>query len=90
MPPMFDDVADWAALYMHIGLIIERMEDRDINSRRDSDPLPRGVLTCGEAWQFMSLLFVLLAQKFPDFQDPDQLSELLAVARLNDTSGLPN
>ena len=87
---MFDDLPEWAALYTHVGLIISRMEDRDINSKRDCEPLPRGIITCGEAWQFFSLLFVLLAQKHPALQDPDQLSELLAVARLNDTSGLPN
>lgn len=86
---MFDE-PEWAALYVHIGLILERMEDREINTKPDASPLPRGVLTCGEAWQFMSLLFVLLAQKHEALQDPDQLSELLAIARLNDASGRPN
>lgn len=85
-----DDLSEWAALYMHIGLVIERMEDREINAKLDSAPLPRGVLTCGEAWQFMSLLFVLLHQRYPEFSDPDQLSELLARARTESASGLPN
>ena len=85
-----DDLSDWAALYMHIGIVIERMEDREINAKPDAAPLPRGVLTCGEAWQFMSLLFVLLHQRYPEFSDPDQLSELLARARTESASGLPN
>lgn len=87
---MFDDLSEWACLYVHVGLIIERMEDREINSKPDNAPLPRGVFTCGEAWQFMSLLFVLLAQKHPQLMDPDQLQELLARAHMESASGLPN
>ena len=87
---LIDDPSQWAALYMHIGLVLERMEDREIHCKSDSEPLPRGVMTCGEAWQFMSLLFVLLHQRYPEFADPDQLSELLAQARTESASGLPN
>jgi len=87
---LIDDTSQWAALFMHIGIVLERMEDREINSKPDAAPLPRGVLTCGEAWQFMSLLFVLLHQRYPEFADPDQLSELLAQARTESASGLPN
>ncbi len=90
MRPMFDDITSWACVHMHIGLIIERLQDREIDTRGDNEPLPRGVLTCGEACQLIPLLFVLLAEKFPQFQDPDQLSELLAQARTESASGLPN
>ena len=85
-----NDLGDWARVYVHVGLILQRLEDREINYKPDSAPLPRGVLTCGEACQLFPLLFVLLAQKYPELADPDQLSELLAQARMESASGLPN
>jgi len=87
---MLSDLPEWACLYAHVGLIIERLEDREIGCKSDNAPLPRGVITCGEAWTLFPLLFVLLAQKYPELSDPDQLSELLAPARTASASGLPN
>lgn len=85
-----NDLTDWACVYAHVGLILQRLEDREIGDKSESAPLPRGVLTCGEAVMLLPLLFVLLAQKYPELQDPDQLSELLAHARIEGASGLPN
>ncbi len=85
-----NDLSDWAVVYTHVGLILQRLEDREINFKADAAPLPRGILTCGEACQLLPLLFVLLAQKYPELADPDQLSELLAQARMESASGLPN
>lgn len=87
---LLNDIADWACVYAHVGVIIARLQDREIDCKPDNAPLPRGVLTCGEAMMLLPLLFVLLAQKYPELQDPDQLSELLAQARTQSASGLPN
>ncbi len=87
---LIDDPAQLAAIYMYVGVVLERMEDREIHCKPDAAPLPRGVLTCGEAWQFISMLFAMLHQRYPEFADPDQLSELLAQARTESASGLPN
>lgn len=87
---MLSELPEWACVYAQIGLIIQRMEDRQIHCKADAAPLPRGVLTCGEAWQLIPLLFVLLHQRYPELADPDQLSELLAQARTESASGLPN
>lgn len=84
------DAPELAAMFTHLGIVLSRMEDRGINEKPDTSPLPRGVLTCGEAWHFVSVLFALLAQMHPALQDPDQLSELLAVAMMNDAGGRPN
>lgn len=87
---MNSDISDYAVVYTMVGLILQRMEDRGIPSKADHAPLPRGVLTCGEAWTLLPLLFMLLAQKHPELADPDQLSDLLAQARMESACGLPN
>lgn len=84
------DLPDWACVYAHVGVILQRFGEREIDSKPESEPLPRGMLTCGEAMMLLPLLFVLLAQKFPELQDPDQLSELIAQARTESACGLPN
>lgn len=84
------DLPDWAYVFTHLGFIIRRLEDRGITDKPDNAPLPRGVLSCGEACQLLPLLFVLLAEKYPPLSDPDQLLELLAIARMDEASGLPN
>lgn len=89
MPPMLE-LGEAAILFTQVGVILQRLEDRAIGMKPDSAPLPRGVLTCGEAWFLLPVLFALIAEKFPQLSDPDQLSELLAHARMESACGLPN
>ena len=84
------DIGEAAILFAHVGIILQRLEDRAIGLKPDSAPLPRGALTCGEAWFLLPVLFALIAEKFPQLSDPDQLSELLASARTESACGLPN
>lgn len=79
-----------AVLFAQVGVIIERVEDREITSKPSNSPLPRGVLTCGEAWTLLPVLFVLLAQRFPQLADPETLSEILTRSYTDSASGLPN
>jgi hypothetical protein len=71
------DLSDSAILFLQVGLLLQRLEDRDIFVQPDNKPLPRGALTCGEATMMLATLFAMLAEKYPALSDPDQLSELL-------------
>ena len=79
-----------AVLFAQVGIIISRIEDREITHKPMNAPLPRGVLTCGEAWTLIPALFMLLAQKFPSLADPEHLSELLRSAYLDSAGGRLN
>jgi len=79
-----------AVLFAQVGLIISRLEDMEITSKPMSSPLPRGILTCGEAWTLIPALFMLLADKFPSLSDPEHLSELLQRLYTSTASGRLN
>ena len=52
--------------------------------------MPRAALTCGEAATLIPMLFVMLAQRFPSFNDPDELSELMIRAFTDSAGGKPH
>lgn len=79
-----------ALLYAQAALITERLEDAEIDSRRPASPLPGKVLTCGEAWNLIPLVMVLLEQRYPQLSDPDTLSELLSGEYIRSAGGKPN
>lgn len=77
---------DAAILFIRCASLIEIMGDGGIVDRPHRSPLPRGVFTCGEAWEVVCALWALLAHQFPDLKDPDSLSETLGRAQ---RSGVP-
>lgn len=87
-----DDLSEFqaAVIYMQVGIIVERLEDADVSTKKAAASVPRGTVTCAEAWQFFPLLMVLLQQKFPQLADPEALSELLQSAYTDSASGRPN
>ena len=63
-------------LFQTAVLILERLEDREINSRRPSTPLPRGVFNCGEAELIVSTLIAMLAHVYPEAMPHDDVMAL--------------
>jgi len=87
---LLDSEAESAVIFAHVGLVLSRMADAGMFDRPSSSAIPKAALTCGEAAVFVPLLFVMLAQRYPQLSDPDALSELLHGAWLNSAGGKPN
>ena len=79
-----------AVIYTQAGLVVQRLEDADVATRKPASPVPRGTVTCGEAYQFFPLLMALLQQQFPQLADPDALNDLLQSEYTKSASGRPN
>jgi hypothetical protein len=83
IPPPLDLPFDHAAvLYVTAVSILGRMQDSDIDDRGYSSPLPRGVVTCGEAMALMPLVMILLVGVYPALLDQDALESALRTAVL--------
>lgn len=82
--------AEGSVVFAHVGLIIQKMFDAGVFDRSASSAIPRAALNCGEAATLIPMLFVMLAQRFPSFSDPDALSELMSRAYLDSAGGKPH
>lgn len=78
MTEFVDLPTDFAGVLLcEVDDMLLRMDDLELNERPANDPLPRGVLTCGQAVRFISVLSILLRQKFPQFDDPLVLEQVV-------------
>lgn len=82
--------SEGAVVFAHVGLIIQKMFDAGVFDRPSSSAVPRAALTCGEAATLIPMLFVMLAQRFPSFNDPDELSDLMLRAFAESANGKPH
>lgn len=82
--------SEGAVVFAHVGLIIQRMFDAGVFDKPASAAVPRAAITCGEAATLIPMLFVMLAQRFPSLNDPDELSELMIRAFTDSAGGKPH
>lgn len=71
-----------AVLYATAWRIVGRMQATEppIEDRSYGSPLPRGMLTCGEAQALIPLVAILLAQVHPLLVDPEILDAAIRAA----------
>ncbi len=84
------DVTDAALLFTQAELIVERLEDAEVSTKKPNSSVPRGTITNREAWTFFPLVMLLLQEKFPQLADPEALSELLQSAYTDSANGRPH
>lgn len=83
--PRFELPFDHAAiLYATAWRIVARMQEAEpaIEERGYNTPLPRGMLTCGEAQALIPLVAILLTQIHPRLVDPEALDNAIRTAVL--------
>ena len=83
-------ILDGALLFAQAELIVERLEDAEVSTKKPNAPVPRGTITNQEAWTFFPLVMLLLQEKFPQLADPEALSELLQSAHTDSADGRPH
>lgn len=88
--PLALTVGDAALLIRECLLVSGALESMLIGDRPENEPLPRGVLTCGEAWRLIPACACLLFDRFPQLVDPDTFNEALRTAKLHSACGSIN
>jgi len=73
-----------------IADVVERMEDRELDERDTSSPLPRGIFTCGEASIVVRAALILIVRAYPDLRDPAVLETSLRSVVLSNFAGRRN
>ena len=71
-----------AVLFAAACAVVAKLDAIVIEARSPSDPLPRGILTCGDAMAMVSAVLVLAPQLFPALRDPEVVLDSLNSARL--------
>lgn len=90
-PEVFDFPIEMAAVLLERSIYVaDRLEAACIRERGDSEPLARGMLTCGEAVLLIPALAVLIVQKYPQLLDDEMLADALRVASMLSATGEPN
>ena len=56
--------------------VLERLEEAEVGERKPSEPLKRGMLTCGEALLIVSSLIAVLAHFYPEAAPNDDVVDL--------------
>jgi hypothetical protein len=82
LPPLDLPYDHAAILFVQTVAILGRMQDSDIDERGHGSPLPRGVMTCGDAMALVPLLMILLVGVYPQLLDQDALESALRTAVL--------
>lgn len=75
-------------LLVDVLAALERLEDADLSDKRDGAPLPRGVLTCGQACRFVPALLLMILERYPDLKDDGVLDNCLRNAMAASASGV--
>lgn len=70
--------------------VMGTLEAYSAQERESSEPLPRGLLTCGEAVRLIPAVVMLVAEMYPQLLEPNVLEESLRIAALADARGDPN
>jgi hypothetical protein len=78
---------DAGVLLADVMAALERLEDAEIPDRRDGDPLPRGVITCGQACRFVPSLLALLVHLYPQLSEDGVLESTIRNAAMAGASG---
>lgn len=70
--------------------VLGTLEGMDIIDRPETEPLPRGVLTCGEAVRLIPAIVVLVTQMYPELLEPNALEEALRIATVRGAGSIIN
>lgn len=90
-PPPFDLTIEQAAVMLERSMyVVGTLEAACIGERADGEPLPRGMLTCGEAMLLIPALAVLIVQRYPQLLEDDALDDALRTAATLSAAGEPN
>ena len=66
------------------------LEAADIHQRRESDPLPSGMFTCGEACRMIPAVIAMTLQMYPDLTEEGVLESIIRNATLAGAGGAIN
>lgn len=83
-------IGDAALLLADALLVMGALESMAIGERDNCEPLPRGVLTCGEAWRLIPVAAALLFERFPQLVDEDAFIAALRDAALTNSASTLN
>jgi hypothetical protein len=75
-------IDDAAVVMSALGVVIARMEEREIDQKAPYTALPRGTLTCGEACMIVGAASLLLMHAYPRLHDPAVAAAALRSAML--------
>lgn len=90
-PEVFDFPLEMAALLFERSMYVAgTLEAACIQDRGDGEPLPRGMLTCGEAMLLIPAIAVLIVQRYPQLLNDDTLDDALRMAAMLSVTGEPN
>lgn len=70
--------------------IMNALEAACIDQRPGLEPLPRGMLTCGEACQLIPAVVALIAERHPELLEEGVLEDALRAAATNAAGGAVN
>lgn len=89
---MLPDITPYeaAALMFSALQVVATLDAACVQEQPFSAPLPRGFLSCGEAYTLIPALVIMLAHQFPQLLDPDQFAQLANTALLHSAGGDPN
>lgn len=79
-----------ALLLTDVARIAGTMDARCLLDGPDSAPLPRGMMSCGEAARLTGALTILLLEKFPALAEESEFAGALNLVRMEFTEGDPN
>lgn len=75
-----------ATVYALVAAVLVRMEDHEVEDRKPSSPVPRGVINCGQLNAIVPLTMALLCKHFPQLLDEDTLDAALRLLELPHSS----
>lgn len=78
---------DAGVLLADVMAALERIEDAEIPDRRDGEPLPRGILTCGQACRFAPALLAFIVHLYPQLSEDGVLEATIRNATMAGASG---
>lgn len=83
-------IEDAAVLYVESLRCASALEAACIDQAPDGQPLPRGMLTCGEATTLIPALARIVLLVFPKLGDPDVLELAVRAAFARSAAGMAN
>lgn len=79
-----------AALMFSALQVVATLDAACVQEQPFSAPLPRGFISCGEAYTLIPALVVMLLREFPQLMDPEQFTYLTNTAIMHSAQGEPN
>jgi hypothetical protein len=78
---------DAAVMLAEAVRIMQKLDEGSISERPLSAPLPRGVISCGDACLLSSAVVLLSLRSYPDLADPEILADAIRSAVMKHMRG---